>query len=301
MLNYEGGEDMDYEQLGDTLKYALPMNRKERFYTGTVLPSLLFHNGFSNLYRFLEAIPGFPKEVNEKTTGDRFLFYTEYNLKESAGKRNVGVEILAETNETPDVVMHILHPAELFVVIEAKMFQRLTQDVFNTQMRAQKEAVINRLEDQYHPESIFHVALLPSTLGFQDTDDYTVVNWEFFVDNRALDVQANYFYPYLKFALRNYKALRSKVSAIHRIPGSAIFNEGNPDTNLWVGRSGGKDVIQEDVRSGKWKRMLYAVSSGEGPPRGGRKGNWLRSEEFATVVANSLSASQGHLTPKEVS
>ena len=279
---------MDYERLRDTLKYALPMNRKERFYTGTILPSLLFHNGFSNLYRFLEAIPGFPKEVNEKTTGDRFLFYTEYNLKESAGKRNVGVEILAETNETPDVVMHILHPAELFVVIEAKMFQRLTQDVFNTQMRAQKEAVINRLEEQYHPERVFHVALLPSKLGFGDTDDYTVVNWEFFVDNGALDVQGNYFYPYLKFALNNYCCLVSVRSVIHRIPGSAIYNDGNPDKNLWVGRSGGREVIEEDVRAGRWKRTLYTISSGEGPPTGGRKGNWLRSGEFAKLVEQSL-------------
>ncbi len=279
---------MDYEQLKDTLKYALPMNRKERFYTGTVLPSLLFHNGFSNLYRFLEAIPGFPSEVNEKTTGDRFVFYTEYNLKESAGTRNVGVEILARTNDTPDVVMHVLHPAELFVVIEAKMFQRLTQDVFNTQMRAQKEAVINRLEEQHHPERVFHVALLPSKLGFRDTDEYTVVNWEFFVDNRALDLRGNHFYPYLKFALQHYNDLRSVASVIHRVPGSAIYNERNPDRNLWVGRSGGRDVIEEDVRSGKWKRILYAVSSGEGPPRGGRKGNWLTSEEFAEIVEQRL-------------
>ncbi len=279
---------MDYAQLRDILKYALPMNRKETFYTATVLPSLLFHNGLSNLYRFLESTPGFPKEVNEKTTGDRFLFYTEYNLKQSAGKRNVGVEILAETNDTPDVVIHILHPAELFVVIEAKMFQRLTQQVLNAQMRAQKEAVIDRLEERYSPDHIFHVALLPSKLGFRHTDDYTVVDWEFFLGNRSLDVRGNYFYPYLKFALRNYKALRSKASVIHRIPGSAIYNEGNPDRNLWVGRSGGRDVIEEDLRSGRWKRLLYAVSSGEGPPKGGRKGNWLTSEEFAEIVEQRL-------------
>lgn len=274
---------MDYERLEAILQSALPINRKERFYTGTVLPSLLFHNGLSNLRGFLDAIPHFPKRATENMTDDSFLFYTEYNLKESAGTRNVGVEIATETRDTPDVIIHILKPLTAFIIVEAKMFQRLTQNAFNTQMRAQKDAVIDKLKDKYKPDCIFHVALVPRQLGFEDTDDYTVINWQFFIDNERLDLRGNYFYPYLKFALANYQHLVSLASVIDRIPGSAIYNKGNPEERLWVGRREGRTAIQEDVRTGRWQKKLYAINS-ERPPKGGRAGNWVSSAEFAKIV-----------------
>ena len=61
---------MKDEKLKQKLQTGLPINRKERFYTGTVLPSILFHNGLSNLFRFLREIEGSPtregKGVREK-------------------------------------------------------------------------------------------------------------------------------------------------------------------------------------------------------------------------------------------
>ncbi len=84
------------------METELPINRKERFYTGTVLPSLLFHNGRSNFFRFLKEIKGFPSDVNEKNTQDNFLFYTEYNLKESAGRKSrVGMGYLFRPRTSP--------------------------------------------------------------------------------------------------------------------------------------------------------------------------------------------------------
>ena len=53
---------MDYGYFCKILKgelSELPLNRKERFYTGTVLPALLFHNGLNNFYTFLQTIKGF--------------------------------------------------------------------------------------------------------------------------------------------------------------------------------------------------------------------------------------------------
>jgi len=44
---------MDYAKFKDVLNRELPLNRKERFYTATVLPSLLFHKGLSNFFLFL--------------------------------------------------------------------------------------------------------------------------------------------------------------------------------------------------------------------------------------------------------
>jgi len=94
---------MDYRSFSELIESELPLNRKERFYTGTVFPSLLFHNGLSNFYSFLSLIEGFPEEINEQSTGDNFLYYSEYNLKESAGDRSSGRHIVTRTNDTPDI------------------------------------------------------------------------------------------------------------------------------------------------------------------------------------------------------
>lgn len=84
---------MHYNKLKEVLAVELPINRKEKFYTATILPSLLFHNGLSNLFTFLKQIQGFPKDINEHNTNDQFLFYTEYNLQQSAGGKSVGTVV----------------------------------------------------------------------------------------------------------------------------------------------------------------------------------------------------------------
>jgi len=278
---------MDYDRLKEILKSELPINRKEKFYTGTVLPALLFHNGLSNLYRFLREIPEFPNEVNEQNTKDDFLFYTEYNLKESAGKKSVGTEIYTATRDTPDVIIQILKPLTVFVIIEAKMFANLTQNDFSRQMRAQKEAVIDILKQRYQDSRTFHVALVPSQLGFKGTLDYEVLNWQFFIDNKELNVQSNYFFAYLKFALENYSGLVSerygKASTVRdELRGTEIYQDGKTGKTLWVGRNGGRSAIEEDVRKGIWRNRLYGTNTEE--PKDGRKGNWLSSAEFAEII-----------------
>ena len=101
---------MDYAEFCRITKTELPLNRKERFYTGTVLPALLFHNGYDVFFDFLGQLTGFPSEINQHTTGDGDLFYTEYNLRESGGSRSVGAVIDTTSNETPDAIIEILRP-----------------------------------------------------------------------------------------------------------------------------------------------------------------------------------------------
>lgn len=280
---------MQYDQFKQWLKSELPINRKERFYTGTVLPSILFHNGLSNLFRFLREIEGFPLSINENNTQDNFLFYTEYNLKESAGKKSVGAEIYTVTRDTPDVIIEILPPQRMFVVIEAKMYANLTQNDFGKQMAAQKLAVIDPLKDKYglNNAQIFRVALTPRRLGFKRTEDYQVINWEFLLDNEDIDLQGNYFAHFLRFALERYGELVCDQSGMastveRRIPGFDVYENGIGQKTLWVGRKGGKRIIEEDVKKGIWRDKLYAINTQK--PQGGQKGNWISSHEFAAIV-----------------
>jgi hypothetical protein len=282
---------MDYNRLEQIFKSELPINRKERFYTGTVLPALLFHCGLSNFYSFLREIPGFPSEVEEKKTQDEFLLYTEYNLKESAVNNSVGTEIYTDTRDTPDLIIEILKPVKMFIVIEAKMFASPSQSDFEGQMKAQKKAVIDVLKKKYSESKIFHVALVPKGLGLKSTSDFDVLNWEYFIDKQDLNVRDNYFYPYLKFALMNYEMLRSKKWAtastiLEKITGNRIYKDSKAGKVFWVGRSGGIKAVEEDVKKGVWKRKLYGTNTVK--PKDGRAGNWLTSTTFVQIIDNKL-------------
>lgn len=280
---------MNYDQFKEKLKSELPLNRKERFYTGTVLPSILFHNGLRNFFRFLREIEGLPISIDKETTKDNFLFYTEYNLKESAGKKSVGAGIFTATGDTPDVIIEILEPERAFIFIEAKMFLKLTPNEFGQQMADQRFAVIDVLKKEYGLDDnhIFHIALTPKQLGFTKTDDYQVINWEFFIDNPDVDLQDNYFAHFLRFALERYDKLVCDQSGMastveKQERGSVIYRDGIDHGKLYVGRKGGKSTIQEDVKKGIWKDKLYGINT-QNPPDG-QKGNWISSQEFAAIV-----------------
>jgi len=282
---------MDYK---DFCKYLtgefseLPINRKERFYTGTVLPAMLFHKGLSNFYHFLKEINGFPEEVNEQTTGDNFLFYTEYNLKESAGGRNVGRKISTKTNDTPDVIIEILKPKRAFIIIEAKMFHNVSRLDLIGQMNKQSEAVIEPLRKTFQLEGsqIFHIALVPEKSKLKDDMGYQIINWEFFINDKALNVKDNIFYNYLWFALKNYEklvAIGPPPPPYSKKSGREIYEDGKNNILYWVGRQGGEKIITEkEITPGEWETYEYYVNQDK--PSSGRKGNWITSKRFADLV-----------------
>jgi len=63
----------------------LPLNRKERFYTGTVLPAIICYDNFRYLNRFFKLIRGYNRELSIFPNSDKnnILFQTEYSFKES--------------------------------------------------------------------------------------------------------------------------------------------------------------------------------------------------------------------------
>lgn len=279
---------MDYQTFEELLKSELPLNRKERFYSGTVLPSFLFHNGFANLFEFLHQIKGFPKEINQETTGDNFLFYTEYGFKESADVKLFGREIKTETRETPDAIIEILQPQKALVIIEVKMFWVILQDELDKQIKEQKRNVSDILKRtcKLNDNQIFYVALIPAQLGFKESSAYTIINWQYFVDNPKLNLQSNHFYNYLNCALKHYEGLKQKfgppLTVKGKRTGEELYNDGKNEKKLWVGCEGGKEQIIKDVRKNDWKEKHYFFNTEK--PAAGKKGNWINSEDFAKIV-----------------
>ena len=275
---------MDYETFCNNVRGVLPLNRKERFYTGTVLPALLFHNGLHNFYSFLQQIKRFPSEISESSTADNFLFYTEYSLRDSIRDTEQTI-----TGETPDVIIMILEPARALIFIEAKMFARGSQAELTGQIRQQRQVVGEQLRESCSVDesSFYHLALVPGKLSVESTDRYQVLNWEFFLGNPDLMVEGNYFYNYLRYALENYDSLVSPKSTattcetreIGRVLYEKIKQRG---LDLWVGRQGGLQTIREDIVSGKWLSHVYFVNSQK--PATGRPGNWISGQEFLRLV-----------------
>lgn len=277
---------MNYDDFCKIFEEELPLNRKERFYTGTILPALLFHNGLNNFYTFLRTIKEFPDDINEAKTKDNFLFYTEYNLKQSAGKKkNVGRIIPTETNETPDVAIEILKPKKIFIIIEAKMFHNVSQSSLSSQMSKQRKAVIEPLRKAFQLEEskVFHVALAPRMSKLKDGQYFQVINWEFFIDNEKLNLKNSYFCDYLRFALDNYESLVATEPPYRKERGQQIYEDGKNSGNLWVGRKGGIKTIKEDIKANKWKTRKYFINPDK-PPPGGRKQNWISSKTFTDLV-----------------
>lgn len=283
---------MDYTEFSNACRSFLPLNRKERFYTGTVLPALLFHRGLRNLYAFLRLIRGFPETANERTTGDSFLFYTEYNLKQSAGARNVGRKMDITSNDTPDLLILALKPEPVLVAIEGKVFAATSRGDMDHQMWRQADIVLHPFarECGLSENSVFHVALVPEKLGLADTPSYQVLNWEVFLRIDLFDVTDNHFYPYLQFALQNYERLVSVRSgapqtAQGKQTGEQIVKAVQAGNPVWVGRNGGEQAIRADVARGRWQSREYWVNQAK-PPKG-RPGNWLPGQRFLELVESS--------------
>jgi len=275
---------MDYNEFCRIMKTELPLNRKERFYTGTVLPALLFHNGLTNFYRFLKIIRDLPKEINESTTGGNFLFYTEYNLKESAGERSVGRKIYAPRNDSPDFIIEILKPIKTFIIIEAKMFENTTTSKISNQIRNQKKFVGEVLKNEFKLQNsqVIHIALLPRNSGVSEGNNFQVIYWDEFLEGQFPDLLEDcFFYNYLKFGLDNYDDLVS-VNVGPDTVGLEIYKLAKQGNRFWVGRDGGADKIDEDGANGTWKTRVYFTYQNK--PKGGRKDNWITSEQFVMIM-----------------
>ncbi len=70
---------------GTASSTGLPLNRKEQYYTATVLPMIIASDGFAYLHRFLDlcGLPVGRFDDHGRAGNQKLQFFTEYNLAES--------------------------------------------------------------------------------------------------------------------------------------------------------------------------------------------------------------------------
>lgn len=290
-------------QLNSNFEQYLPLNRKERFFTGTVLPQIICHDNFKYFDLFLKLIPGFPDNLVIKPNADdnNIQFQTEFSLKESVAEDYIGREYveLPETKDTPDVVILITEPDLYLVVIEAKMFSSATSSDVERQMEKQG-AVVNSICKtlEIKEANIFHCALVPrEVIPSKSAFKFSVIYWEEIVESYKEILPNDYFLNVLDLALNNYTNLKSKQSAAFstygknmdtRINGETILELHKKGEKFVVGRSGGlySPKFMKDCDSGGWKTFEYEVKfNTTSPPNR----NWFSSNDFSKAVTGRKS------------
>jgi hypothetical protein len=255
--------------LDSVLSERLPLNRKERFYTGTVLPMIIGSDGFAHLHRFL-ALCGLQIEPLDDHALDgnaSIEFFTEYNFAES---RFTPADVKrfpdAPTDaDTPDLV--IVGP-DWLVAVEAKVFHNPPSSALNEQMRRQRVLVdywVGQLD--IPADRVAHVLVLPSKLPIIGVN-HVPVTWESVLEAYQV-VGPRYWISMLQTAINRYEELRSRgtasfgANADGHMTGAAILEaHGLGELEYaYMGRNFGLEGsdLRRDLSTGEWRTRRYEV------------------------------------------
>lgn len=204
---------------------ALPLNRKERYWTSCVFPDIVCGDKFGRLNKLLNLTGAPDKFIKPEYSNSDICFYTEYSLKESALD---WPEIRPLRRDTPDIVI-LLRAADgdkFLIAIEAKMYDYILPEDLIAQM-ARQAPVINAI--LYHngisDKNYIHSALvfdkteeLKQAFAEQSSlapDSLKLISWKEIVDiYRELD--GRYFYEMLKIACANPQLMTTREAYLRR-------------------------------------------------------------------------------------
>ncbi len=202
---------------------ALPLNRKEVYWTSCVLPQIICGDEFESLHIFLKAA-GVPERfIKDRYAKGEIMFLTEYSLKESALE---WPEVYRFGGYTPDLVIMLSVAGEKHLIfIEAKMFDFVMSDALLKQLENQKgvaEMIMNK--NNISRDNFTHVALLynephvPFALGekFGGNSGEKMILWPEML--KLYDsLKGKYFYEMLRNACDNGQLVTTEEAYMKRI------------------------------------------------------------------------------------
>ena len=280
--------------LKEMLSAELPLNRKERFFTGTVFPMIVCKENFKHLHVLLSLLGVFPAPaIISNTKEANILFFTEYSLVESIlGMAKQRFKNLPITKDTPDIVILIKSETKILVALEAKLYSVPTAGDLNQQMLAQQKILVS-IQESLGVDKIYHYALLPEKLAGKLTQQgfaYPVITWETIYEAYETVCRNDYFFDLLRISLDMFDELVSTgvpygQNSEEKISGQQIYaryKQGTLD-KVSIGRAGGQfgDKLQEDIATGKWRTFLYETSTKKSVDI---NRNWFGIEDFVNLV-----------------
>jgi hypothetical protein len=143
----------------------LPINRKELYYTGTVLPGIVCHDDFRYFHRFLKLLRIEGLAIDADPSSANIQFFTEYGLAESIFGSDTRARFLEAPSErdTPDILIFVDGHSPVLVAIEAKMFDRVSPGELLGQM-ARQRSILDYLIRCWNEVRVGQAALLPEKL-----------------------------------------------------------------------------------------------------------------------------------------
>jgi hypothetical protein len=278
--------------LESMLTEGLPLNRKERFFTGTVFPMIVCKDNLKHLHLFLSMLPGIEvPTIIADPAKTNVLFFTEYSLLESlVGAAKETFKELPGTKDTPDIVIWIKSSRNILITLEAKMYDTPTTDALNRQMQAQAK-MLKSIKNTIGIDQIYHYALLPEKLLKQRQElCFPIITWEQLLKQYKPICDGDYFYNMLRIALERYDDLVSAgplygINCEEKISGQQIyelFKQGVLDKSS-MGRNKGinGELLRNDIATRKWQSFKYETSSKR--PSELNK-NWFLIEDFINLI-----------------
>jgi hypothetical protein len=280
--------------LDEMLKTELPLNRKERFFTGTVFPMIVCKENFKFLHLLFPLINCFQTiKIISSPNKTNILFFTEYSLIESLiGKSKQRFKELPKAKDTPDIIIQINSDPKLLIVLEAKMYDNPegVATKLNKQMMDQKkilECIQKTLS--VDEDNTYHYALLPQKLKEKVPElSFPVITWEDIYKQYEPVCKGDYFFDLLRVGLEMYDDLVSSITfnrnCEEKIKGQQIYNHFKQNTlgnMLYMGRDNGitGNKLRQDINTNKWRDYPYETSC-ENP---GNK-NWFLIEDFVKLI-----------------
>ena len=250
--------------VSDMFGTALPLNRMERFYTGTVLPMLVASDGFAHLNRFL-SLCDVPAIVEASRDGNqRLQFFTEYSFVESVftDRDRARFPERPVDNDTPDIV---LVGEDWMLAVEAKMFYKPSAVSLNEQMQRQRVIVDYVAEVlEISQDRVKHVLLLPQQLATAGITS-PVRTWQALLASYSAVAPA-YWVKMLHEALDRYDDLVSRGPAFGQyrdatLTGAEITSAHQAGSLVYryMGRFRGVDgpELVRDIADGSWRDRSY--------------------------------------------
>ncbi len=282
--------------LVDLMASGLPLNRKEKYYTGTVFPGIVCAENFAHFNAFATLLPGKPRfKVDPHPATTNIQFFTEYSpLHSFIGDAKARMLEVPASNETPDVAIILdKQPDRVLIVLEAKVFDGASAADVAHQLKNQ-EPFIKCVRASVGVDRVFHAALIPEGLlrSYRHVD-FPVITWDSL--HRAYErvIPDNYFLHVLGYALQGFESLRSTPNqargqnAESRMTGAEIqrrSQEGSLEFRT-MGRLGGLygPDLARDFESGRWRSFLYEVRRDSEPINR----NWLRISDFVSAIPSA--------------
>lgn len=280
--------------LARLLNTRLPLNRKEAFFTATVLPAIICADSFEHFHLFLSLLDLRDIPIDTSVDNANILFFTEYSLAEAifGELTKSNFPNAPHTKERPDVIILIEGSEPLLIAIEAKLYSSTQAPLLNWQMDQQEVHLLSYLQRHLPGLRTIHAALLPDAMkrefGSLVPTTRPIITWEDILDKYKDVKSARYFLEILRIALGNYKKLKAKsteAEAEGALSGEDILR-GYQDGTLkfkTMGRNGGihGEHLFQDIAKPRWQKQPYYVRTSPDP----LTANWFRVSDFVDLLS----------------